>query len=143
MVVVAAVDQSDQSEIVVKEGKKISRALDQPLHVVHVMSYADFYDLQKSSVEETGSPKEMERVKETAETVAAEASRAIDESSVSVGLVGDAATEVINYAKQHNTEYVIVGPKKRSPTGKALFGSVAQSIILNSPCSVIATSRSE
>ncbi|WIV65904.1 universal stress protein [Natrialbaceae archaeon AArc-T1-2] len=143
MVVVAAVDQSDQSDIVVKEGEKISAALDQPLHVVHVMSYADFYDLQKSSVEETGSPREMERVKETAETVATEASDVIDGSSVSVGLVGDAATEVVDYAKQHDTEYIVVGPKKQSPTGKALFGSVSQSIILNSPCSVITTSRSE
>jgi len=34
-------------------------------------------------------------------------------------------------------DMVVVGIHKRSPTGKAIFGSTAQHIILNSPCPVI------
>jgi len=52
------------------------------------------------------------------------------------GAVGDHATKVVSLAKETNADLVIVGGSKRSPTGKAVFGSVAQEVMLNAPCPV-------
>jgi len=53
-----------------------------------------------------------------------------------LGAVGDHGTEVVSLAEDANADLVIVGGSKRSPTGKAVFGSVAQEVMLNAPCPV-------
>jgi nucleotide-binding universal stress UspA family protein len=43
---------------------------------------------------------------------------------------------VVDLAEELSADLVVVGGRRRSPTGKALFGSTAQEIILNAPCPV-------
>jgi nucleotide-binding universal stress UspA family protein len=52
------------------------------------------------------------------------------------GAVGDHADEIVALAKAVNADRVMVGGRKRSPTGKAVFGSVAQEVMLSAPCPV-------
>ena len=52
------------------------------------------------------------------------------------GSVGDHGAEVVSLAEDTNADLVVVGGSKRSPTGKAVFGSVAQEVMLNAPCPV-------
>jgi nucleotide-binding universal stress UspA family protein len=50
---------------------------------------------------------------------------------------GDTKGErLVELVEELDADLVIVGGRKRSPTGKALFGSTAQEILLNSPCPV-------
>ncbi len=42
------------------------------------------------------------------------------------------ADEVLAYADEVDADEFVIGIRKRSPTGKALFGSVAQDILLGS-----------
>jgi nucleotide-binding universal stress UspA family protein len=44
---------------------------------------------------------------------------------------GTRATEVIDTATDHDCDHVFIVGKKRSPTGKALFGDMAQAVVLN------------
>jgi nucleotide-binding universal stress UspA family protein len=44
--------------------------------------------------------------------------------------------DIVSFAKEQNVNAVIIGVKRRSRVGKALFGSNAQHIILNAPCPV-------
>jgi len=44
---------------------------------------------------------------------------------------GAHATEIIDTATEHDCDHVFIVGRKRSPTGKALFGDMAQAVILN------------
>jgi nucleotide-binding universal stress UspA family protein len=43
---------------------------------------------------------------------------------------------VVALAEELDADLVIVGGRTRSPAGKAVFGSTAQEILLESPCPV-------
>lgn len=45
--------------------------------------------------------------------------------------------DIINYAQQINSEYIVIGVRTRSRVGKLIFGSTAQYVILNSHCPVM------
>lgn len=45
--------------------------------------------------------------------------------------------DIIEFAKQINAEYIVIGVRTQSRVGKLLFGSTAQYVILNSPCPVM------
>lgn len=50
---------------------------------------------------------------------------------------GDPAAEIFRVARDGDVDQIVVGGKKRSPVGKAVFGSVVQEIILNSEYPVL------
>lgn len=52
---------------------------------------------------------------------------------------GDPAQEILDVAEEADADLIVVGGRKRSPAGKALFGSVTQSVILNADRPVMVT----
>jgi nucleotide-binding universal stress UspA family protein len=52
------------------------------------------------------------------------------------GSVGDRGETLVDLAKGEGADRVIVGGRRRSPTGKAVFGSTAQEVMLSAPCPV-------
>ncbi|UPV72746.1 universal stress protein [Halorussus limi] len=64
---------------------------------------------------------------------------AFDEAGVEYnvrGRVGAHGETIVDLANEVNADRVVVGGRKRSPTGKAVFGSTAQEVMLNAPCPV-------
>jgi len=53
------------------------------------------------------------------------------------GRVGDPGETMVELARGTGADIVVVGGRERSPAGKAVFGSVAQSILLSAPCPVL------
>lgn len=141
MTIVVATDQSDHATAVAKEGASFAVAFDEPLHLVHVMTRSEFMDVQLESVETDGNPVELDQIRRFAAKQAEKAAADIDVPYETVGLVGNTADEIINYSDEQNARAIVVGPKKRSPTGKALFGSVAQSILLKADMSVVTVTQ--
>ena len=141
MVVIAAVDRSDRGRNAVAEAAEIAGAFGHAVHVVHVLSRAEFVDMERTEVKESGRPADMEEVRAFAAGQAETAAEGVDFATdiEYVGLVGDAADEILDYAENHDARYIVVGPRKKSPTGKALFGSVSQEVLLNAGCPVVAT----
>jgi nucleotide-binding universal stress UspA family protein len=52
---------------------------------------------------------------------------------------GDPAEAIIDAADEADADLIVIGGRKRSPAGKALFGSVTQTVILNAGRSVMVT----
>ncbi|OYR47617.1 MULTISPECIES: universal stress protein [unclassified Halorubrum] len=138
MVIVAAVDRSERAPGIVEEANELGEAFDEPVHVVHVLSRSEFVGLERTSVTDTGKSIPRDDVLEIAEEFSQEA---IDEAGVDdaepVGLLGEPADEISNYADSNDARYLVIAGRKRSPVGKALFGSVVQSLMLNSETPVV------
>lgn len=62
-----------------------------------------------------------------------EASSIDYEVRATTGTKGDG---VVDIATEMKTDRVVIGGDRRSPTGKALFGSRVQNVLLNAPCPV-------
>lgn len=54
---------------------------------------------------------------------------------------GDPAETILEVAAELPADHVVIGNRKRSPAGKALFGSVTQSVILNADLPVTVVSH--
>ena len=72
--------------------------------------------------------------------------RALEASGVGVdvdGRVGDPGAAVASVAADLAADRVVVGGRDRSPTGKAVFGSTAQDVLLSAPCPVTFVRRDD
>lgn len=137
MTVVVGVDLTDENAPLIAEAVKLADAFDEPLHVVHVLSRSRFRKLEQTSVEDTGKTIPLEAIRNHAKRIANDTASDVDHEAV--GLVGDAAEELIEYADSEDASYIVIGGRKRSAVGKVLFGSVTQSVLLNADIPVVTT----
>lgn len=141
MTIVAGVDRTNRASAVVREARELADAFGADLHVIHVLGQAEFLELERTSVDDTGQPVPMDQVRAVARDIAAEAADVADADAEAIGLVGDAADEIIRYAEEHDARYLVVGGRKRSPVGKAVFGSVTQDILMGTEKPVVTIMR--
>lgn len=141
MVIVAAVDRSDRASKVLKEADILAEKFDDTIHVLHVMKRSEAIQAEEESVHQDDAipvDELRDRAARTAEQLLEE--HPTNTTSEPYGLIGDPATEIVNYAEDNDVRYIVVSPKRRSQAGKMLFGSVAQSVLLNATCPVLALS---
>jgi nucleotide-binding universal stress UspA family protein len=59
-------------------------------------------------------------------------------ASVRHALGPDVADSIVDVATEVGAELIVIGIRKRSQVGKMLMGSVAQKVLLDAPCDVLA-----
>lgn len=67
----------------------------------------------------------------------------LDEAEISNELLeasGDPATKIIEVAEERDVDLVCLAGRQRTPTGKVIFGSTTQSVILGTERPVVTTS---
>jgi len=52
---------------------------------------------------------------------------------------GDTAEDITDEADRYDVDAIVLGTRKRSPVGKAIFGSVTQSVLLDTDRPVVVT----
>ncbi|WP_256393600.1 universal stress protein [Natronoarchaeum rubrum] len=105
-------------------------------HVFTEEEYDDVLDRLEFDTERTEvSPDEVAQRHATIRTLA-DSLDAYDVEFEVRGAVGEHGDTIVDLAEEIGVDRVIVGGRKRSPTGKAVFGSTAQKVMLSAPCPV-------
>lgn len=142
MTILVSIDGTEQATEIVSLAHELATKYDVPLAVLHVIPEED-YEAHKETLEgisnfsEFTLNQEVASAKRFAQEVA---ERAVQDTAVEVearGRVGDMADETLAEATQTDPEYLVIGGRRRSPTGKAVFGDSTQKIILKSDCPVV------
>jgi nucleotide-binding universal stress UspA family protein len=130
---------SERVERLGEEAVDVAVPTDARVVVLHVFTDGEFteaatsldFDLEASEV----TPDEVASRHRTVRRLA----RMLDEAGVEFdlrGAVGDHGEEIVAVAKAVGADRVLVGGRRRSPAGKAVFGSTAQEVMLSAPCPV-------
>ena len=141
MTVVVGIDNPEDSIPLVEEGEELAERFETDVTVIHVLSRSEFVDLQRTSISETAEAVDVDKVRSVAADIAREAAEGTLTDFEAVGLVGDAANELVRWGEEHGVLYIVIGVQSRSPIGKAVFGSVAQDVLLRSDSPVVAVPR--
>ncbi|GGM60925.1 nucleotide-binding universal stress UspA family protein [Halarchaeum rubridurum] len=156
MAVLTAVDGESIPSNPVREGQLLADRFEEPHVVLHVMPQ-DVFEEFRGSTGSGGAPfassasygegdgavgggRGGEYTVEDAERHARGVARDVvegtfddadDRALVIQGRVGDPVAEILAEADRRDARYLVIGGRKRTPVGKALFGSTTQSILLD------------
>ena len=143
MTVLVGVKEADGSRQTLEAAETLARQFDDELEVLHVLSRDEFVELERTSVSETADAVDPNEVREIAASIATEIAEPVVDEFVATGAVGDAASEIVSLAKRRDARYVVIGVRKRSAVGKAVFGSTAQKVLTSVDRQTLAVPRSE
>jgi nucleotide-binding universal stress UspA family protein len=108
------------------------------VHLLHVFDRAEYNDLRE--VLDAAPESEVDpSVVAGRRDVVRHARDLLEDVGLAVeihGGLGDRADAIVRVAGEVDADLVVVGGRKRSPTGKAVFGSIAQAVMLEATCPV-------
>ncbi|MEF8841992.1 MAG: universal stress protein [Haloarculaceae archaeon] len=147
MSIVAAVDGGTLDDPVVATGYDLAEAYGETLYLLHVVPEEEF-EAHLEEIEELDREADYSLTQE--ENSARRLARDVLEGSLDeydtetvepLGRVGDPTEELLAVARELDARYVVVGGRRRSPVGKALFGSTTQEVLLESDRPVVTVMR--
>ncbi|SEW17102.1 universal stress protein [Natrinema salifodinae] len=122
------------------------RALAQAEYVASLPDAADAveaYVLFVFTEDSEDLPQEFETFKSASRIASVRrAAERLEEAGVEVTVLedsGDTEVDILDEAAAYDVDSIVLGGRKRSPVGKAIFGSVTQGIILTSERPVVVT----
>lgn len=146
----AVVDPTESSADLVEEAGELAAGVGASLVVFSPLTAAEYEDDAAvlstiEDVEGTSIDKDPDRIAtRSAERYADDHLSGTDVEYEALGAVvedGDRADAILEAAEGEGCDYVFLVGKRRSPTGKALFGDAAQAVILNFDGRVVVTAE--
>jgi len=129
--IIAAIDFSDTSQPVVEAAVKLARALNEGLHIVHVVEAEPTYAAYGFSPDEFPAMHEIQqesllRSERKLEEIAAQSSLKGIQTKV---LQGHPLHRILEYAKEVDSDMLVLGSHGHGFLGSLLLGSVAEGCI--------------
>lgn len=143
MTILAAVNETENATRVAAVGYDLATAYDDTLVALHVIPEAEaeahLAEMQRlSGFEDFSIRREQESAARFAARVVEEAVPDADPERVdSRGRIGEAAPAILSDLEEVDPRYVVIGGRRRSPVGKAVFGSTTQTVLLEASCPAV------
>ena len=128
MVIVPAVDRSGERRKLIEERRSLAAAFDAEPPVVHRLDESELRSPERTSYERTGESVGVAGLEGAATEIAGEAT-GDDAGGRAVGLVGIPTQRILAYSREKDARHLVLGGRKRSPVGRAIFGGVTQSVL--------------
>ncbi len=130
-------EDNDRAQALAEAVVEVGKPADAAVVLAHVFTDNEFQQTVErlDFDDDMADPNEVAKRHQTIRTMAGLFDEADIDYSIR-GEVGEHAEEIIDLATKVEADRVVVGGRKRSPTGKAVFGSTAQAVMLDAPCPV-------
>ncbi len=132
----ALVESDEATKALVREAGELAAGVDAELLLLHVTTEDEFSEQADAlaGMAEYGGSYGSDNARDGAETFARdigeEVLEEIDVDWRPIGALGDTAAEVVDVAEEFEADHVFIRGHQRSPAGKAIFGDLAQDVIL-------------
>lgn len=133
---IAVVEASDSAKELVQEAGELAAGVDAELVLLHVTTEDEYSERRESmaGIPDIDVNYTIDEAQDGARKFAKDIGRDVlsdaDVEPESVGRVGEKGDEILHLAETRDADHIFVAGRKRSPTGKAIFGDVTQRIIL-------------
>ena len=133
---IAVVEASDSAKALVREAGELAAGVDAELLLLHVTTDDEYSERREAmaSIPDLDVNYTLDEAVDGAQKFARDVGRDVladvDTDAEAVGRIGEKGDEVLALADEREADHVFIAGRKRSPTGKAIFGDVTQRIIL-------------
>ncbi|MXR40915.1 universal stress protein [Halobaculum sp. WSA2] len=134
----AVVGPTETAKTLTQEAGELAAGVDADLTLLYVADEDEYDEKRKQLAEVTrgNSTYSVGQAVEGARAYASDIGREVlddvDIEYEAVGMVGERAETVLSEARRRGCDHLFISGRKRSPTGKALFGDDTQRVILES-----------
>lgn len=129
------VEAKDATKDLVREAGTLTAGVDAELVLLHVTTEAEFQGRQESlaSVTDLDTEYGVGSALEGAQRFAREVGNEVlgDQPFTAKGRLGDPQDKILDVVNEEDVDHLFIHGKQRSPAGKAMFGDLAQAVILN------------
>jgi nucleotide-binding universal stress UspA family protein len=133
----ALVESDTATKALVHEAGELAAGVGAELLLLHVTTEDEFEEQSDALAglaeyaDAYGSANARDGAQQFARDIGTEVLEGIDVDWRPIGALGDTATEVVDVADEFEADHVFISGRERSPAGKAIFGDIAQDVILN------------
>jgi nucleotide-binding universal stress UspA family protein len=133
---IAVVEATESAKDLVREAGELAAGVDAELILVHVTTDSEYSERRESmaSIPNIDVNYTVDDALDGAEKFARDVGNDVlsdvDVPQEPVGRLGEKGDEVLALAEERDADHIFIAGRKRSPTGKAIFGDVTQRIIL-------------
>jgi nucleotide-binding universal stress UspA family protein len=135
-------DFSESSRLAMLRGAELARRLEGELELVHVhMPPPAVGEVLAVQGDEVGT--ELVELEKTMAMWRGEAERLAGRPVRSTVLPGDAASEIVRFARERGSDLIVLGTHGRKGLKRLVLGSVAERVMREAPCAVLVVRRRE
>lgn len=144
--ILVAVDGSEQAEAAVKEAVVISKLSDAQLFILFATDKMNLYAAAPMPAVSAPAVPVVPAVPIVEEDLDEEANDILNRATALIGneakyeevrVDGSAKKEIVDFAKEHEIDLIVMGSSGKGALDRMLLGSTAVSVVKHSPCSVM------